>query len=247
MKSSHLLSRTAFAASVSAIALSAAPAAFAQEDEVLDVIIVTTQKREENQQEVPVSVETLPAERFSGLQAAGEDILALSARVPSLYAESSNGRLAPRFYMRGLGNVDFDVAASQPVSIVIDDVVQENVVLKSSPLYDIAQVEVSRGPQGTLFGRNTPAGVVKFTTAKPTDEFEAIGQVAYGTYDTVTAQLALGGPIAQDLLSFRISGLYQTRDDWVDNGLTGEDDVMGGYEEMAGRVQLLFTPTDALS
>lgn len=246
MKSTRVFARAALAAGASAIALGAAPAAFAQ-DAVLDVIIVTTQKREENQQEVPVSVETLSAARFAGLQAAGEDILALAARVPSLYAESSNGRLAPRFYMRGLGNVDFDVAASQPVSIVIDDVVQENVVLKSSPLYDIAQVEVSRGPQGTLFGRNTPAGVVKFATAKPTDEFEAIGQVAYGTYDTVTAQLAFGGPIVQDILSFRISGLYQTRDDWVDNGFTGEDDAMGGYEEMAGRVQLLFTPTEALS
>ena len=211
------------------------------------MIIVTTQKREENQQEVPISVETLSAERFSGLQAAGDDILALAARVPSLYAESSNGRLAPRFYIRGLGNVDFDVAASQPVSIIMDDVVQENVVLKSAPLFDIQQVEVSRGPQGTLFGRNTPAGVVKFTTAKPTDEFDAVGQFAYGTYDTVTAQAGIGGPLVQDLLSVRVSGLYQRRSDWVDNAFTSEDDVMGGYEEMAGRIQLLFTPSEQVS
>lgn len=246
MTRTSLSVRTLLAAGASAVALTAAPGVSAQ-DEGLDVIIVTTQKREENQQEVPVSVETMSGARFGDIQAAGEDILALAARIPSLYAESSNGRLAPRFYIRGLGNVDFDLAASQPVSIIMDEVVQENVILKSAPLFDIQQVEVSRGPQGTLFGRNTPAGVVKFTTRKPTNEFEAIGQFAYGSYNTVTAQAAVGGPLAQDLVAFRISGLYQRRDDWVDNGFTGEDDAMGGFEELAGRVQLLFTPNDQLS
>lgn len=248
MINNKLSLRAVLGAGASAIALTAAPQALAQNnDAVLDTITVTAQKREENQQEVPISVETLSAERFSAIQASGDDILALAARVPSLYAESSNGRLAPRFYMRGLGNVDFDVAASQPVSIVIDDVVQENVVLKSSPLFDIEQVEVLRGPQGTLFGRNTPAGVVRFATRKPTNEFDAIGQISYGTYNTVNAQAGVGGPLIKDVLSIRLSGLYQYRDDWVDNGFTGEDNVLGGYEELAGRVQLLYTPTEALS
>ena len=102
----------------------------------------------------------------------GDDIRALATRVPSLYAESSNGRLAPRFYIRGLGNSDFDLAASQPVSIIVDDVVLENVILKSFPLFDLERVEVLRGPQGTLFGRNTPAGIVKFDTKKPSQDFD---------------------------------------------------------------------------
>ena len=97
----------------------------------------------------------------------------LAARVPGLYAESSNGRAAPRFYLRGLGNSDFDIAASQPVSFVLDDVVMENVVLKSTPLFDIARVEILRGPQGSLFGRNTTAGIIKFDTRKPTENFSA--------------------------------------------------------------------------
>lgn len=244
MNITSLSMRAMLAAGASAAALTSASGALAQNNEGLDVIIVTSQKREENQQEVPISVETMSDERFAAIQASGEDILALAARIPSLYAESSNGRLAPRFYIRGLGNVDFDVAASQPVSIVMDEVVQENVVLKSAPLFDIEQVEVSRGPQGTLFGRNTPAGVVKFTTRKPTNEFEAIGQVAYGTYNTVTAQAGVGGPLIPDILSVRVSGLYQQRDDWVDNAFTGGDDVLGGFEELAGRVQLLFTPNE---
>lgn len=240
--------RTAFFAGASAIAITATPGALAQDSETgLDTIIVTTQKREENQQEIPISVETLSGDRLSNIQAAGDDILALAARVPSLYAESSNGRLAPRFYIRGLGNVDFDVAASQPVSIVMDDVVQEAAILKSSPLFDIDQVEVSRGPQGTLFGRNTPAGVVKFVTAKPTQELSYQAQLAYGTYDTVTAQGGIGGALIEDILSIRVSGLYQRRSDWIDNGATGEDDVLGGFREAAGRLQLLFTPTEDFS
>ncbi len=238
--------RAALFAGASFAAMTAAPSALAQIDG-LDTIIVTTQKREENQQEVPISVETLSGERFANIQAAGDDILALAARVPSLYAESSNGRLAPRFYIRGLGNVDFDVAASQPVSIVIDDVVQENVVLKSAPLFDIDQVEVSRGPQGTLFGRNTPAGVVKFVTAKPTQELSYQAQLAYATFNTVTFQGGIGGPLIEDVLAVRVSGLVQHRDDWIDNAFTGEDDALGGYDEAAGRIQLLYTPTDSMS
>ena len=72
-----------------------------------------------------------------------------------------------RFYIRGLGNTDFDLNASQPVSLVYDDVVFENPVLKGFPVFDTDRIEVLRGPQGTLFGRNTPAGVVKFDSVKP--------------------------------------------------------------------------------
>ena len=119
---------TSFGASLLALGV-ALPAA--AQDGGLDTITVTAQKREENQQEVPISVETLSADRVSAIQAAGEDIRALAARIPSLYAESSNGRYAPRFYIRGLGNVDFDLAASQSVSIVVDEVPLENVLLRS--------------------------------------------------------------------------------------------------------------------
>ena len=100
------------------------------DDSRLDVIIITANQREEDLQDVPVSAATLPQDQIEAIFASGEDVLALAARVPALYAESSNGRVAPRFYIRGLGNTDFDLAASQPVSIIMDDVVMENVVLK---------------------------------------------------------------------------------------------------------------------
>jgi iron complex outermembrane receptor protein len=210
---------------------------------VIDEIIVTAQKRSENLQRVPISVAVISGEKLDSMFVAGDDILALAARVPSLNVESSNGRVAPRFYIRGLGNTDFDLAASQSVSVIMDDVVLENVVLKSSPIFDIEQVEVLRGPQGTLFGRNTPAGIVKFTTVKPSDENEAYLRASYGTYGSRTAEGAVGGALGESA-SGRLSLLYQGRDDWIDNLYTGENEAMGGFDEFAGRAQLLFSAGD---
>ncbi len=245
MNKGKLIRNTVLGSAVSAMALTAGLTAPVQAQ--IDEIIVTAQRRPENLQRVPISVTAVSGEKFDSMFLAGDDILALAARVPSLYAESSNGRVAPRFYIRGLGNTDFDLAASQPVSIIMDDVVLENVVLKSSPIFDIEQVEVLRGPQGTLFGRNTPAGIVKFTTRKPTHEFDAYGTVSYGTYGNTTLEGAVGGSLSEGVLAARGSFLYQKRDDYIDNTFTGQSDALGGFHELAGRIQLLWTPSDDLS
>ena len=122
----------------------------------------------------------------------GADIRGLSGRVPSLNIESSFGRTFPRFYIRGLGNTDFDLNASQPVSLIYDDVVLENPILKGFPAFDVDRIEVLRGPQGTLFGRNTPAGIVKFDTVKP-GKGRNYARISYGTYGTINAEGAVGG------------------------------------------------------
>ena len=223
--------------------------------EEIGEIVVTAERRSENLQKVPVSVAVVGGEALRTIQSGGEDILSLSGRVPGLYAETTTGRIFPRFYIRGLGNVDFYLGASQPVSIIQDDVVLEHVVLKSNPVFDVNQVEVLRGPQGSLFGRNTTAGIIKFDTIRPSQIFQGRGSASYGTYNTVTADVGVGGPLIEDKLAFRISGLYQHRDDWVDNTFTGTGadgtrggkNVMGGFDEKDVRLQLLFTPTDALS
>ena len=117
---------------------------------------------------------------------ASPDVRVLSGRVPSLVMESSFGRAFPRFYIRGYGNTDFDLNASQPVSYVVDEIVQENPILKGFPVFDVERVEVLRGPQGTLFGRNTPAGIVKLDTKKPTDE---LGGELYRRLDACPPEL----------------------------------------------------------
>ena len=242
-------------ASTIAVAAFAAQPAFAQDatgteeaaDGQLNTIIVTANRREENLQDVAVSAATLDADTVKTIFDAGAEITALAARVPGLFVESSNGRAAPRFYIRGLGNTDFDLAASQPVSVIMDEVVMENVTLKSFPLFDVDRIEVLRGPQGTLFGRNTPAGIVKIDTVKPGDEFEAQLSASYGSFNSLSMDGGVTIPIAPGVASLRVSGLYQHRDDWIDNGYTGEEDFIGGFDELAGRAQLLITPDSRLS
>lgn len=231
---------------MSNIALAQDADAAAEEDRALEKITVTAQKRTQSIQDVPISIATLNGERFESMFSGGEDIRALAVRVPGLYAESSNGRVAPRFYIRGLGNTDFDLAASQPVSIVMDDVVKENVILKSFPLFDVEQVEVIRGPQGTLFGRNTTAGIVKFDSVRPTEDFDAYVKLGVGNLGTINLEGAVGGSIGEDV-SARISVLSQDRDDWIDNAFSGQQDVMGGFDEKAWRAQVLWEPSDDFS
>ena len=150
--------------------------------------------------------------------------------------------------MRGLGNTDFDLAASQSVSVLFDEVVQENVILKSFPLFDMDRVEVLRGPQGTLFGRNTPAGIVKFDTKKPTDDFEAYGLLSVGSLGTLNVEGAISGALNKnETIMGRFSVLSQNRNDWIDNDFTGVSDAMGGFNELAWRGQLLVEPSDSLS
>jgi iron complex outermembrane receptor protein len=220
-------------------------------------IVVTAQRRAENVMEVPIAVSVLRTEQLHDYSAAGGDtLLSLSGKVPSLYAETSTGRIFPRFYIRGLGNIDFYLGASQPVSIIQDDIVEEHVVLKSNPAFDIAQVEVLKGPQGSLFGRNTTAGIIKFDTAQPTSTWQGQGAVSYGRFNSINADLGVGGPLNKDgSISFRLSGLFQHRDNWIDNtytgpaddGTVGGKDVMGGFNERDVRLQLLFKPSDQLS
>jgi len=210
------------------------------EPQTLDTLNVTAQRKVENIREVPVSITTLAGEPLDVLGSSGADIRFLSGRVPSLNIESSYGRAFPRFYIRGLGNTDFDLNASQPVSLVYDDVVQESPLLKGFPIFDLEQIEVLRGPQGTLFGRNTPAGVVKFESAKPTQENGGYAQVNFGSDDLFNFEGAVGGALSPRW-SARMSALYQHRGDSVRNTYApGPSRNLEGYDESAARVQFLY-------
>ncbi len=174
------------------------------DDSGVEEIVVTAQRRSENLQDVPLSVATVDRATLAAINAGGADVRGLSGRVPSLNIESSFGRTFPRFYIRGLGNTDFDLNASQPVSLVYDDVVLENPILKGFPAFDVDRVEVLRGPQGTLFGRNTPAGIVKFDTVRP-GSGRSYAKISFGTYATINAEGALDAEIT-DTLAVRVSG-----------------------------------------
>ena len=214
----------------------------------IEIIEVTARKRTENIKDVPISVSALTSKKLEVLGSSGMDVRALSARVPSLLIESSFGRTFPRFYIRGLGNTDFDLLASQPVSLIYDDVVLENALTKGMPMFDIERVEVLRGPQGTLFGRNTTAGIIKVQSKKPTQDFDAAVSASYGSFGSTDLRFAVGGGLT-DTLSARVAFLKQDRDDWIDNKAPGfeQEDQLGGYGETAGRIQLLWEPSDEFS
>jgi len=229
-----------------ALAADAAPADEAAAPKQLADITVTAEKRSENIQKVPESITAIDTEKLDILKSGGDDVRFLSGRVPSLLIESSFGRTFPRFYIRGLGNTDFDLNASQPVSFVYDDVVLENPILKGFPVFDIDQVEVLRGPQGTLFGRNTPAGVVKLDSKKPTQEPDGYVDVSYGRYGNTNVEAAFGAGLNSDW-AFRVSFLDQHRDDWVKNTAPGKSNELGGYDTQALRLQLEYKPSDTFS
>lgn len=214
----------------------------------LETIMVTAQKRTQNVQEVPISVAAVTPKQLDIIGSAALDVRALSARVPSLLIESSFGRTFPRFYVRGLGNTDFDLLATQPVSLIYDEVPLENPLTKGFPMFDMEQVEVLRGPQGTLFGRNTPAGIVKVASAKPSQDFDAHVNLTYGKNSTRDVDIAVGGGLTETL-SARVSILSQDRSDYIANRAPGfeQENQLGGFSERAAKIQLLWEPSDDLS
>jgi iron complex outermembrane recepter protein len=214
----------------------------------LPAVTVTAERRAENAKDVPSSVSTLSGEKLDVLSSSGEDVRLLSGRVPSLNIESSYGRAFPRFYIRGYGNPDFRANASQPVSLVYDDVVQENPLLKGFPIFDLARVEVLAGPQGSLFGRNTPGGVVKFDSVAPEiGANDGFGSLSVGTYKTTNVEAAKSFALGPQWAA-RAAVLYQHRDDWIDNTYApGPTQKTEGYDDRAARLQLLYKPASDFS
>ena len=228
--------------SLAAVATTAA----AQEEQPaqLEEVTVTAERRSENVLDVPSSISTVNAATLDVLATNGQDVRVLAGRVPSLNVESSFGRAFPRFYIRGYGNGDFRLNASQPVSLVYDDVVQENPILKGFPIFDLDQIEVLRGPQGTLFGRNTPGGVVKFDSVKPQPEFGGYVSASSATFNTTNIDGAINIPFGSGWAA-RFSALYQHRDDYVGNENAGAldgggDDDYEGYNDRAARLQVSY-------
>ena len=217
-----------------------------KEGQRLDVVIVTAQRRAENIKDVPMAITTLSGDRLEAVTAGGQDIRFLASRSPSLNVESDYGRSFPRFYIRGQGNTDFDLNASQPVGLVVDDIVQESPMLKGFPVFDVEQVEVLRGPQGTLFGRNSPAGVIKFDSVRPVFKTEGYLTAGFGNYGAFNIEGAYNLPLG-DTVAARVSLQTQNRDNRVHNPRpTGTRDFED-YSDNAGRIQVLVQPNKQFS
>ena len=176
-----------------------------QEQGQLEVVTVTAERRSEDIRKVPSSISTVSGADLDVLSTGGQDVRVLASRVPSLNVESSFGRAFPRFYIRGYGNGDFRLNASQPVSLIYDDVVQENPILKGFPIFDLDQIEVLRGPQGTLFGRNTIGGAILVSTVEPGEELGGTVRGSLGSDSLVDVFGAIDAPIGDTVKGYNVT------------------------------------------
>ena len=211
-------------------------------DDVSDDIIVTAQKRTESAQDVPISLTVISA---AALERSNynefNDIQRFS---PGLVITDSSNSRATGVTIRGIGTSTFSDAIEQSVGIVIDGVVIGRVPGAISDLVDVERVEVLRGPQGTLFGKNASAGVISIVTRQPTNTFEALGSISYATLDEIKLFGAVSGPIVADKVLARISGYRNTRDGLITNVRTGQD--LNNRNEYGFRGKLLLKPVETL-
>jgi len=204
-----------------------------------DTIIVTATKRSASAQSVPLSITVLGGESIARAQL--RDGLALARETPNLAAESVMGAAMPRYRLRGIGTNDFAPTATSAVGVYEDEVYLSAGSAQSEPLYDLDRVEVLRGPQGSLWGKNTTAGAIHYITARPTDDLTGQGRFTYGTDNTQEYEAALGGKLAEGL-NARVAGVYKHRDGQYFNDYTGQK--AGRYDiwDMRGQVGWQITP-----
>jgi iron complex outermembrane recepter protein len=194
----------------------AAPEAAAREPargRVIEEIIVTAQKREENVREVPISMSVLDSSFLT--ENSITDFKDIAEMVPNARIDNSGEFNDVR--IRGFGSPLSNKAFEQSVGLVIDGVPYGRREYFLGPVFDVERIEVLRGPQGTLFGKNTTAGLFNIINKKPTDEYTGYVQGEYGELDRWHVSTGVGGPILKNWLNFRFSGLAEERDGYMVN------------------------------
>jgi len=235
-------------ASTSAIALHATSAiaqeAAADEDVGLSEIIVTAQKREQNLQDVPAAVSAFSAD---DLQARGVTQTSdLMGTLPNLQVTSAYSTTQPNFSLRGISVAnEFSASTASPVGVYVDEVYQSFRASHGQQLYDLDRVEVLRGPQGTLYGRNTTGGAINFITKKPDlDGANGYATVGYANFDTYKFEGAAEATLIPDQLGIRIAGTRSKGDGYTFNPTDGED--YGTTDSLAARASLRWKPSDKI-
>ena len=228
-----------------ALAAAAAPA-YAQEAPAADdsvesapgEILVTAQKRSENLQSIPLAVSVLSGEALA--LAARPSIESAAQMVPSLNFLKSGTTLNQTIFLRGVGTATFSIAGEPSVSTVVDGVVFARSGEAFSDLIDIAQMEVLRGPQGTLFGKNASAGVINITTQMPKHELGGSVEASYFDRSEYRLKGSINLPMGQDLAG-RFTGFYGEYDGNIRNVTTNQ--WVNGYKHWGARAQFLYDPS----
>lgn len=222
---------------VGAVVQERAPAVQGREELVLDEMIVTARHREEASQQVPVSLTVLDGAQLD--EAGLHDLQAIQQRVPGLVVSGHDARYAG-FGLRGFGATAYNDGLEGSVGTFVDGVYLARQGLAFSELLDIERIEVLRGPQGTLFGKNTSAGALNIVTRQPTFHPEASLEARFGEYGLRQYRGTLSGPLQNGVLAGRLSAFDSSADGWVENLAAGSR--IGGRDGQGLRGQLLWTP-----
>jgi iron complex outermembrane receptor protein len=223
-------------------ATAVAPLATAQESARsggLEEIIVTAQKRVESAQDVPIALSVFGAEdlRAANIRRIEEIVL----RTPNFTMMRVNVG-EPQFYIRGVGSNSDSAAGDPTVGVFQDEIYVGRISGAAFDVFDMQRVEVLRGPQGTLFGRNTSGGAVNFVPNRPDQDFFASAELSFGNYDSIEGRAVLNGGIT-DSLAGRLSVSHRQHSGYSENITTGAD--LDDEDNWSARGQLLFSPSDA--
>ncbi|MBV8147147.1 MAG: TonB-dependent receptor, partial [Gammaproteobacteria bacterium] len=222
------------------------PRVVAAQEAELEEVTVTAQRRTERLQDVPVAVTAISGSELldRGVRQAGDIVDA----VPNLLLNLPYGPEAqPTFTLRGVTTQDFSENQSSPIAMYVDEVYKPVGALQALQIYDLDRVEVLRGPQGTLYGKNATGGAVNFYSHNPSlTDYDGYAILTGGNYSLFEAQAAVGGPIIEDRLGWRAAMLYEKRDGWVNSIVPGVE-PLNGVDAAAGRLSFLGRPNDDLS
>lgn len=217
----------------------------------LEDIVVTARRVSESLQETPVAVSAFTSAAIENKFAT--DIRALAGDVPNVVITNVPGFNAASIGIRGQSTGDIILTFEPAVGVVVDDFVLAHVQTQLFDLFDVERIEVLRGPQGTLFGKNTVGGVVNVITKKPEREFGGEVRLGYSSFNTKDVKAAINIPLSDNLF-FRAAGSFQqsdgyyrlTKNNTVDGiqGVPGRGQRWGGSKYFSGRAKLLWEPTD---
>ena len=181
---------------------------------VLEEVIVTAQKREQSIQDVGIAITAFSGDQLSALGV--NESTEIVAMAPGVHVSASSAGQTRQFTIRGVTQNDFSDHAEAPNAVYIDEGYLASPQSQVFAAFDLERVEILKGPQGTLFGRNATGGLVHFVTRKPTDEFEAYAEAQYGEENQVRVEGAINGAVT-DNLKLRLSGMYNRHDDIINN------------------------------
>ncbi|MFQ5609629.1 MAG: TonB-dependent receptor domain-containing protein, partial [Woeseiaceae bacterium] len=207
---------------------------------LLEELVVTAQKREESLQRTPISMAAFTSDQLE--KASIVDLYDVAIQTPGMIL---NKEIVGKIYIRGIGAENLTIGGDPGVAVHADGAYIARTSAANFDLYDIERVEVLRGPQGTLYGRNATGGTINIISKAPTPELEGSVLVEYGDFDQIRVGGVLSGPLAGERVLARAAVVKSDRDGFTPNILTGED--LDDEDLLMGRLRLRFLPTDAVT